>query len=99
MNLVSTTIFTSANHHLTIPNNKIWKDIIHNITSEPEIRLDLFYNAPINAESEVKYVARFWICSDDIDEAKWVTSEGVKKQFDEKGISNDILENLKARAI
>lgn len=37
MNLVSTTIFTSANHHLTVPNNKIWKDIIHNITSQPQV--------------------------------------------------------------
>jgi len=132
MNLVSTTIFTSANHHLTVPNNKIWKDIIHNITSQPQVRLDLFFKAPFNADSEtvltaiseevegnpivlsdkeknvriyelgeteVKYIARFWISSNDIDEAKWVISEGVKKRFDEKGISLDIIENLKVRAV
>ena len=132
MNLVSTTIFTSANHHLTIPNNKIWKDTIHNITSQPQVRLDIFFMAPFNAasetvlaaisdeieenpivirdmekniriyelgESEVKYVARFWISSDDIDEARWVISEGVKKRFDVMGISENIIENVRARAI
>lgn len=132
MNLVSTTIFTSANHHLTVPNNKIWKDIIHNITSQPQVRIDLFFTAPFNADSEnvlsaiseevesnsvviqdkekniriyelgdteVKYVARFWVSSDDIDEARWVISEGVKKRFDEKGISHDIVENMKTRAL
>ena len=132
MSLVSTTIFTSANHHLTVPNNKIWKDIIHNITSQPQVRMDVFFTAPFNADSEtvlaaiseevennpivisdkekniriyelgdteVKYVARFWISSDDIDEAKWVISEGVKKRFDEKGISQEIIESLKTRVI
>ena len=130
MSLVSTTIFTSANHHLTVPNNKIWKDIIHNITSQPQVRMDVFFTAPFNADSEtvlsaisqevesnpivlndrekniriyelgdteVKYVARFWISSADIDEAKWVISEGVKKRFDEKGISQEIIESLKTR--
>jgi len=57
MNLVSTTIFTSANHHLTIPNNKIWKDTIHNITSQPQVRLDLFFMAPFNAASETVLAA------------------------------------------
>ncbi len=130
MNLVSTTIFTSANHHLTIPNNKIWKDIIHNITSQPTVRMDLFFTAPFNAasdtvlqlikdevesnpivlkdkpkkvhiqalgDSEVKYIARFWINSDDIDETRWVIAEGVKKRFDTKGISEEIIESLKVR--
>ena len=130
MNLVSTTIFTSANHHLTIPNNKIWKDIIHNITSQPMVRMDLFFTAPFNAasdtvleaikeevesnpivlkdrpknvhiqelgDSEVKYIARFWINSDDIDETRWVVAEGVKKRFDSKGVSQEIIESLKVR--
>ena len=130
MNLVSTTVFTSANHHLTIPNNKIWQDIIHNITSQTHVRMDLFFTAPFNAasdtvleaiteevdenaivisdkeknirifeleDSEVKYIARFWINSKDIDEAKWVISEGVKKRFDAKGISKEIIEGLKVR--
>lgn len=132
MNLVSTTIFTSANHHLTVPNNKIWKDIIHNITSQPQVRMDLYFKAPFGSnsetvlsaiseevennpivlsdkernvriselgEAEVKYIARFWILSDDIDEAKWVISEGVKRRFDEKGISRDIIESLKVKAV
>ncbi len=130
MNLVSTTIFTSANHHLTIPNNKIWKDIIHNITSQPLVRMDLFFTAPFNAASDtvlalirdevesnpivikdkpknvhiqeleedgVKYIARFWINSDDIDETRWVIAEGVKKRFDANGISEEIIESLKVR--
>ena len=130
MNLVSTTIFTSANHHLTIPNNKIWQDIIHNITSQPRVRMDLFFTAPFTAASDtvleaisaeveenpivmsdneknvriyeledagVKYIARFWINSKDIDEAKWVISEGVKRRFDEKGISQNIIDNLQVR--
>ena len=50
-------------------------------------------------ETEVKYVARFWISSDDIDEARWVISEGVKKRFDAMGISENIIENVRARAV
>lgn len=128
LNLVSTTIVTSANHRLTIPNNKVWKDVIHNITSQPQVRLDLYFIAPFNADSEkvllaikdeikenpiiiqeresqariydlgrteVKYIARFWIASEDIDEAKWLVFEGVKKRFDEQGVSSDIIESLK----
>jgi small conductance mechanosensitive channel len=30
-------------------------------------------------EFDVKYLARFWVDSDDINEAKWTNSEGVKK--------------------
>nr|WP_248289616.1 mechanosensitive ion channel family protein [Thalassotalea sp. Y01] len=119
MTLVTTTIFTSANHHLTVPNNTIWKDIIQNITSQPHVRMDLFFTAPFASdskailsaiddelnqnkvveqdrdkharvyelgESEVKYIARFWVSSDDIDEAKWSISEAVKQRFDNIGI-------------
>lgn len=50
-------------------------------------------------ETEVKYIARFWILSDNIDEARWVIAAGVKKRFDEKGISQDIIESLKVRAV
>ncbi|WP_371188978.1 mechanosensitive ion channel domain-containing protein [Thalassotalea maritima] len=122
MTLVTTTIFTSANHHLTVPNNTIWKDIIHNITSEPHVRMDLFFSAPFTSdskailsaisqeldkspvvehdrdkharvyelgESEVKYIARFWVRSPDLEEAKWSISEAVKQRFDELGISKD----------
>ncbi|WP_189637733.1 mechanosensitive ion channel family protein [Thalassotalea sp. HSM 43] len=122
MTLVTTTIFTSANHHLTVPNNTIWKDIIQNITSQPHVRMDLFFTAPFASdskailsaiddelnqnkvveqdrdkharvyelgESEVKYIARFWVSSDDIDEAKWSISEAVKQRFDNIGIGKD----------
>lgn len=50
-------------------------------------------------ETEVKYIARFWISSDDIDETRWVISEGVKKRFDAMGISENIIENVRARAV
>ncbi|WP_147378746.1 mechanosensitive ion channel family protein [Motilimonas pumila] len=130
MNLVSTTVFTSANHHLTVPNNKIWKDTIHNITSQPQVRLDVLFKVPFSAdsqavltaikeevstntiilqdkgsqvriyelgESEVKYIARFWIASDLIDEAKWQVSEGVKRRFDDAGISGNIVDSYSVR--
>jgi small conductance mechanosensitive channel len=41
MNLVSTTVHTPENHRLVIPNNKIWGDIIRNITSQAVRRVDL----------------------------------------------------------
>ncbi len=128
MNLVSTTIFTSENHQLTVPNKKIWSDIIQNVTSQPLHRLDLFFSVPYNSDSEtvrkaisdvvencpsvfrekeisvriqelgevdVKYLARFWVSTEDIYEAQWAVSEGVKKRFDEEGISLNIAENAR----
>lgn len=50
-------------------------------------------------ETEIKYIARFWISSDDTDEARWVISEGTKGRFDDAGISQNIIENLRVRAI
>ena len=129
MNLVSTTIYTSENHQLTVPNKKIWGDIIHNVTSQPLQRLDLFFRVPFSADSEavrsaiadvvdncptvvddktrsvrihelgetdVKYLARFWVATDDLNETQWAISEGVKKRFDEEGISLTIVEGTKA---
>lgn len=128
MNLVSTTIYTSENHQLTVPNKKIWGDIIHNVTSQPLQRLDLYFKVPFSADSgtvlaaitdvvencpnvlddrdktirihelgeiDVKYLARFWVATDDLYEAQWSISEGVKKSFDEKGISLSIMESIK----
>lgn len=44
MNLVSTTIFSFDNQRLIIPNNKIWGDIIKNVTSQETRRVDFeFY--------------------------------------------------------
>ncbi len=41
MNLVSTTVHTPQNHRLVIPNNRIWGNIIRNITSQDMRRVDL----------------------------------------------------------
>ena len=43
MNLVSTTVYTSENHRLVIPNNKIWGDIIRNVTSQHMRRVDMVF--------------------------------------------------------
>jgi len=44
MSLVSTTIFSFDNQILIIPNNKIWGDIIRNVTSQENRRVDFeFY--------------------------------------------------------
>lgn len=129
MNLVSTTIFTQENHQLTVPNKKIWGDIIHNVTSQPQQRIDLYFKVPFNADTEqvkgiieeevkscahviqskeksvrvhelgeidVKYLARFWVVTDDLNEAQWAISEGVKQRFDKAGISLMIIEAAKA---
>jgi len=44
MNLVSTTVFTFDNQRLIIPNNKIWGDIIRNVTSQEKRRVDLEFS-------------------------------------------------------
>lgn len=41
MNLVSTTITTFDNQTLIVPNNKIWGDVIKNVTAQKERRIDL----------------------------------------------------------
>ncbi len=46
-------------------------------------------------EVDVKYFARFWVATDDLYEAQWSISEGVKKSFDEKGTSLTIMENIR----
>ena len=43
MNLVSTTILTSDNQKLLVPNKKIWGSTIRNITSEDRRRVDLTF--------------------------------------------------------
>ncbi|WP_299491930.1 mechanosensitive ion channel family protein [uncultured Shewanella sp.] len=43
MSLVSTTINTFDNQRLIIPNNKIWGDIIHNISVETHRRVDMVF--------------------------------------------------------
>jgi small conductance mechanosensitive channel len=41
MNLVSTTVLTFDNQSLVIPNNKIWGDVIRNVTAQKIRRVDL----------------------------------------------------------
>lgn len=44
MNLVSTTILTIDNQTLIVPNNKIWGDVIKNITHQKQRRVDLVFS-------------------------------------------------------
>jgi small conductance mechanosensitive channel len=43
MNLVSTRILTPDNQRLMVPNNKIWGDVIRNMTAESRRRVDLVF--------------------------------------------------------
>ena len=43
MNLVSTTIVTFDNQTLVVPNNKIWGDVIKNVTAQKVRRVDLVF--------------------------------------------------------
>jgi len=43
MNLVSTTVLTFDNQTLIVPNNKIWGDVIRNVTRQKERRVDLVF--------------------------------------------------------
>jgi small conductance mechanosensitive channel len=44
MNLVSTTILTFDNKRMIVPNNKIWNDVITNITGVRERRVDMQFS-------------------------------------------------------
>lgn len=60
MNLVSTMIMTFDNQLLVVPNNKIWGDVIRNITNQQTRRIDMTFG--------IGY-------SDDIDKAERVLTE------------------------
>jgi len=54
MSLVSTTIFSFDNQILIIPNNKIWANIIRNVTSQENRRVDFeFY---VNKDADIDQV-------------------------------------------
>jgi len=56
MTLVSTTVLTFDNQILIIPNNKIWGDIITNVTSQENRRVDFaFY---VNKDADIDHVER-----------------------------------------
>lgn len=43
MSLVATTVYTVENHRLMLPNNKVWGNIIRNVTSQRVRRVDLTF--------------------------------------------------------
>jgi small conductance mechanosensitive channel len=43
MSLVSTTVLTVDNQKLVVPNNKIWGDVIRNVTSQQMRRIDMTF--------------------------------------------------------
>ena len=65
MNLVSTTILTFDNQTLIVPNNRIWGDVIRNVTRQTRRRIDL--------EFGIGY-------SDDIDHAEKILNEIVEQE-------------------
>jgi len=57
MSMVSTTILTFDNQTLIVPNNKIWGDVIKNITLQHERRIDLEFNVGLNEDvGKVRYI-------------------------------------------
>jgi small conductance mechanosensitive channel len=62
MSLVSTTILTFDNQTLIVPNNKIWGDVIKNITLQKNRRIDLEFNIGLDEDVEkAKTVIREYI--------------------------------------
>jgi small conductance mechanosensitive channel len=50
MSLVSTTILTFDNQTLVVPNNKIWGDVIRNVTAQKVRRVDLVFGIGYEAD-------------------------------------------------
>jgi small conductance mechanosensitive channel len=50
MNLVSTTVLTIDHQTLIIPNNKIWGDVINNLTAQKMRRVDMTYAVGYDAD-------------------------------------------------
>jgi small conductance mechanosensitive channel len=50
MSLVSSTIHTIDNQTLIIPNNKIWGDVIKNVTDQKVRRIDMEFNISLNVD-------------------------------------------------
>ncbi len=43
MSLVSTTVLTVDNQKLVVPNNKIWGDVIRNVTAQDKRHIDMSF--------------------------------------------------------
>jgi small conductance mechanosensitive channel len=56
MSLVSTTILTFDNQKLVVPNNKIWGDVIRNVTAEGTRRVDLVFG--ISYQDDIAHAER-----------------------------------------
>lgn len=56
MSLVNTTILTFDNQSLIIPNNKIWQDVIKNVTAQTELRVDMEFG--ITYEEDIDRVEK-----------------------------------------
>ena len=54
MSLVNTTIMTFDNQTLIVPNNKIWQDVIKNVTSQTERRIDMEF--PVAYDEDIDRV-------------------------------------------
>jgi small conductance mechanosensitive channel len=52
MSLVSTTILTFDNQTLIVPNNKIWGDVIRNVTAQSARRIDLIFRVGYDEDVE-----------------------------------------------
>jgi small conductance mechanosensitive channel len=50
MSLVNTTILTPDNQQLTIPNSKIWGDVIRNVTAQHVRRVDLKFGISYSSD-------------------------------------------------
>jgi small conductance mechanosensitive channel len=99
MNLVSTTITTFDNKVVVVPNNKIWGDIITNITGSTQRRVDMMfgigYEADIAKAQAIleRIVAEHPLVLKDPEPASdywdvfWDVTRAVKEQFDREGVS------------
>jgi len=56
MNLVSTSVLTFDNQMLIVPNNKIWKDVIRNLTHQTTRRVDLVFG--IGYQDDLEHAER-----------------------------------------
>ena len=71
MNLVSTSILTFDNQKVVVPNNKIWGDVINNVTARDTRRIDMVFG--------IGY-------GDDIKKAKQVLERGLDRFPDDESM-------------
>lgn len=56
MSLVATTIYTVENHRLMLPNNKVWGNIIRNVTSQHVRRVDMMFG--VSYDDDIDHVKK-----------------------------------------